>query len=657
MSLVPSPASQDLARILIAADQQDHGSLVGVQAAIASDGAKRDARPRWDASSVRAGRYDWLPREKLSSGALALLDGVSPPTGSPRIATARTGVGLAENPAGPVGPNIRLGDDPEALPGDRRAQAEPHVARSFTTQGLLLAAFQEGRFSNGGAYSCGFGLSRDGGQTWTRSLIPGLVHTVEDGVFDRASDPVVAVGLDDLLLLNTLGLSGDPAAWLTAVVVNRSTDGGATFGDPIVVAESTSSQLFLDKNWMAANSFAGTPTAGRIVVTLTRFNLSPVFGLTLSIVISHSDDGGLTWSDLRPVTGDNVQGSQPVFLPDGSLALAYWNFSGSQIETIGSADGGESFSAPTVVATVTSYRDPVARSAEFLPSMTVDRTLGILHLAWQAKPDAPRILVARSRDQGRTWSTPVPVNDTPDGRGVFNPAIAVSPDGQHVTVVFYDKRHDDGSGRWVDLYLAESFDGGTTWGPNVRVTTESSDLEQAPLTSGRRMLGDYQGIVPALNPDAPGVVVWVDTRGETPDPYSATFERRQPASFPVWQALAFADPDAEEARPEVDGEGDGLPNLVEYLAGTSPHRVDSRLLRSAPAPPSPEGVTWTVDLQAAVMDVEPVWLVGSDLRLWTPTNLPTQTGPAPEAASVRWSVTLAADPERTGFLRLGARTK
>ncbi|MCP5521160.1 MAG: exo-alpha-sialidase [Verrucomicrobiales bacterium] len=598
-------------------------------------------------------RYDWLPREKLSTAALALLEGVTPSQEGASPAGRRSRlVPPGANP-GPVGANIRLGEDPELLPEDRRAQAEPHLARSFSDPGLLLATFQEGRFSDGGAFSCGYAVSHDGGATWTRDLIPALVGADGAGAFDRASDPVAAVGLNDLLLLNTLGLwGGDPAAWLTAITLSRSTNRGATFEAPVVVAESASSRLFLDKNWMAANSFPGTPTAGRIVVTLTRFNVSVVTGTTNPIAISHSDDGGSTWSDLRIVTSDNVQGSQPVFLPDGSLALGYWNFEGNTIETLWSEDGGGTFGDPTVVAEVTPHRDAVARSAEFLPSMTADRTLGVLHLAWQAREEVPRILVAHSRDQGRTWSPAVAVNDTPAGQSVFNPAIAVSPDGQHVTVIFYDKRNDDGSGYWVDLYLAESFDGGKTWEPNTRVTTESSDLRNAPLTSGRRMLGDYQAVVPALNLGTPGAAVWVDARGETPDPYTAAISRRQPATFRAWQWLAFADPDADEARPEADREGDDLPNLVEYLTGTSPNRLDPEPLQPGPGP-----ATWWVEVQAAVMDVEPVWRESNDLRAWAPAYPAVHPGPAAEPACVRWSVSLEVTESGRDFLRLGAATK
>jgi hypothetical protein len=605
------------------------------------------------ASAQAPAAYDWLPRGKLSNAALALLGETHLPADAPS-ATDRRLSGLPVDPASDhVGSNIRMGDDPAPLPEGRRAQAEPHLARSFRDPGLLLATFQEGRFSDGGAWSCGYGVSRDGGRTWTRELIPGLVGDDGEGPYDRASDPVAAVGLDDLLLLNTLGLwGGDPAAWLTGILVNRSTDMGASFGDPIVVAESSSSRLFLDKNWMAVNSFAGTPTAGRVVVTLTRFNLSVVTGATNPIAISVSDDGGLTWSDLQIVTSNNVQGSQPVFLPDGSLLLGYWNFDGSTVESIWSADGGESFGEPTVVAEVTPYNDRVARSAAFLPSMASDRTVGVVHAAWQATHEGvPRIMVTRSRDRGQHWSPAVPVNDTPAGQGVFNPAIAVSPDGLHVTVIFYDKRHDDGSGNWVDLYLAESFDGGGTWEPNTRVTTESSDLRRAPLTSGRRMVGDYQGIAPALNLEVPAVAAWVDARGETPDPYSATIARRHPATFPAWQGLVFADPAAAEALPDADFEADGLPNLLEYLTGRSPQHVDAEPLQAGSA-----AASWWVEVQAVVGDVEPVWLAGDDLLSWAPANPVRQPEPGAEPAWKRWGIRLPPSPAGRHFLRMGAAT-
>src|SRR5256885_1122070 len=81
----------------------------------------------------------------------------------------------------------------------------------------------------------------------------------------------------------------------------------------------------------------------------------------------------------------------------------------------------------------------------------------------------PKIPFPKSMEGSNTWSAPIAISDNPAGSGVFNPAINVSPDGQRVTVSFYDHRDNPGSDVLVNLYLAQSFNGGATWEPNIRV--------------------------------------------------------------------------------------------------------------------------------------------------------------------------------------------
>jgi len=44
---------------------------------------------------------------------------------------------------------------------------------------------------------------------------------------------------------------------------------------------------------------------------------------------------------------------------------------------------------------------------------------------------------------------------------------------------------DPANGYLIDLFLAQSFDGGTTWQQNLRLSTVSTDARLAPLTRGR----------------------------------------------------------------------------------------------------------------------------------------------------------------------------
>src|SRR5207249_916839 len=71
----------------------------------------------------------------------------------------------------------------------------------------------------------------------------------------------------------------------------------------------------------------------------------------------------------------------------------------------------------------------------------------------------------------------------------------------------------------VDLYLAQSFDGGATWQPNIRLTSVSTDASLAPLTNTGYMLGDYLGVAQTTRPTVPAVPIWVDTRTGNPDPF------------------------------------------------------------------------------------------------------------------------------------------
>ena len=265
-----------------------------------------------------------VPLERLSTGALMLLDQggdlVQPPsiTSSETQAAATTGVVLDLR----VAPNLRLGNDPGGLPPNMRAQAEPHIARSQVDPDFLVAIFQEGRFTDGGAVDCGYSVTQDGGLSWTRALIPGLT-TTSGGPYPRATDPVVGIDLSDRVFLCTEAAT-DAAFTQGVILVSQSLDRGATVDAPAVVFQPTVSGDFPDKPWMAVNTFDGTAHAGRVLVTWTEFGTTDAS----PILRSYSDDHGVSWSTAAAIHSSTTmaQGSQPVFLPSGQAAIVYWNF-------------------------------------------------------------------------------------------------------------------------------------------------------------------------------------------------------------------------------------------------------------------------------------------------------------------------------------------
>ena len=533
-----------------------------------------------------------VPLDHLSSGALYRLDREGDLVESSEAWAARVKSLRDARVAAPlvaldprVGSNIRLGDDPAPLPVNMRAQAEPHIARSPANADIILATFQEGRFaSGGGAVDCGYSLSLNGGLTWTRSLIPNLTGA-SGGSYFRATDPVAAVAANGDLYLNTLG-STNAQFTNGAVLVSRSTDGGTTFGPPIVVYQSASASEFPDKNWMAVNTFPGTPAFNRILVAFALFNGNPNGA---PIVRSFSDNGGLNWSAIGFVnsSASDTQGAQPVFLANGKLAVVYWNFNGTPdfaddfMQVVISSDGGNTFGAPKFVAAVSVYSEPAIRNGVFLPSAATDRTTGNIYLAYQATAaGGPKILFTKSTNSGDSWTPPLVISNNPNTAGVFNPSIAASDNGQTLTVTFYDHRDNPGSNTLLDLYLAQSFDGGATWQPNIRLTSTSTDAALAPLTSQGYMLGDYMGIAGAANPNVPAVPVWVDTRAGNPDPFIARVGIAPQFDFTSWQAARLSlgqINNPQSGGPAGDADGDGEDNSSEFQNGTDPNNAASVL--------------------------------------------------------------------------------
>jgi hypothetical protein len=568
-----------------------------------------------------------LPLERLSSGGLMLYNhgdwirwATNNGSTTPWLKTTDPSILAGLDPR--VGLNLQLGPDPAQLPSTQRAQAEPHIARDPLNADTLLATFQEGRYAaNGGAIDCGYSVSQDGGLSWTRSLIP-LLTQVVGGPYYRATDPVAGIDLAGNMYLNTLGAL-DSSFNFGSVVVSRSTNGGATFSAPVEIFHQTSSSLSPDKNWMVINTFPQTATAGRIVVTWTMFTTAS------PIARSYSDDGGRTWSAYAYATPStySCQGSQPMFLPDGTLALVYWNFAssltpGEALEIVTSTNGGVSFGSPRLITGATEYSPPSIRQGSFLPSAAVDRSNGVIYVTYQTTyQGAPRIMFTKSADKGVTWTTPKPVSDNPSTAPVFNPALAVSPNGQMVTIAFYDERVNPGNGYLVDIFFAQSLDGGASWAPNLRLTTVSSDVRLAPLTSSGYMLGDYQGVAPAISSNVPAVPVWVDTRSGNPDPFITRVGVASQVTFPSWRAARFSlrqIGDPLIGGPGSDPDGDGIVNLLEYAFGLNPWQTDRAAFSFGL---SGSGVsaafTTTYEQLSTASDVGFAWLTSPDLTSWT----------------------------------------
>jgi hypothetical protein len=113
-----------------------------------------------------------------------------------------------------------------------------------------------------------------------------------------------------------------------------------------------------------------------------------------------------------------------------------------------------------------------------------------------------RIFFALSSDKGATWSRSRQIDDIPatDSVDNFMPAVAVNRDGV-IGVIWYDRRaHSDNMG-W-DVRFAASADGGKTFTPSVRVSTNGMTF------TGRNTFAALRGSsVRTKNSAEPGVSI------------------------------------------------------------------------------------------------------------------------------------------------------
>ena len=132
-----------------------------------------------------------------------------------------------------------------------------------------------------------------------------------------------------------------------------------------------------------------------------------------------------------------------------------------------------------------------------LPDIAVDPGSGALYVVWEDSRFSGThndIALSKSIDGGRTWSTPVKVNQTPNGALAFTPAVDVLPNGT-VGVTYYDLRNNTSDpatlpDRLLHRALARRR---RDVGGEARITPTSFDMDTAPFARGL-FLGDYEGL-------------------------------------------------------------------------------------------------------------------------------------------------------------------
>ncbi len=289
-----------------------------------------------------------------------------------------------------------------------------------------------------------------------------------------------------------------------AIAVSRTDDvRAAAHGDkkawrrPVIVSSDQTATTFSDKEAVWADNAASSRYFGNAYVCWTSFKDANSSTAPAPIELSRSADGGAKWSrpalvsPAVPTTATTGTSGCTVRTDSKGVVYVFWEFANtttghSKQLMARSFDGGLHFESPRVIANVVEVGklDPV-HVANGDPRLTFDGIAGARTGSFPSADIAngaptgqhatnqvvvgwadgrrglnhEQALIQFSRSGGKNWSKPINAAapaDRPD-----YPAVAISPDGKHVYVVY-------------DAFL-------TPWRP----TTGSSRLMQAVVRQAR----------------------------------------------------------------------------------------------------------------------------------------------------------------------------
>ena len=134
------------------------------------------------------------------------------------------------------------------------SEVEPWSDVNRTNTSNVVGIFQQDRWSNGGARGLVAGVSTNGGASFTLVPIPKVTvcsggTAANGGNYQRATDPWVSFGPSGNLYQLSLSFNDVSPPFTAedfdhALLASRSTNGGLTWSDPVVVIRDTAPSVF-----------------------------------------------------------------------------------------------------------------------------------------------------------------------------------------------------------------------------------------------------------------------------------------------------------------------------------------------------------------------------------------------------------------------------
>lgn len=398
--------------------------------------------------------------------------------------------------------------------------------------------------------ACRFSVSTDRGATWRTENAPVLEPYTQNCAMGYATSQNLRTELiqaPDGMIYNVFQANAPDKNGSRSVLIGRSSDGGRTWRTVAVDPGAQAPEPGIEMEVNFEGHIAFDPANPRRMYAMWRRSYNRFTpNRPTRPYMAISDDAGATWTapQLMFERNNGFDGPRPVVV--GDRLWAFWRESAPPTPTAGAPP----LSSPPVTKLFASVSRDEGRTwvdheitsvnDASEPIVAYDRERGLFHVVWHDnRANELDAYYSSSRD-GETWAQPKRLNDDPEGTryGQHYPQISMSPNGR-LDVAWYDWREDpfppstvgngqtlslfSNRGKFVQVYMTSSRDGGATWTPNVRVSDVPID----------RTIGSWINNIDLMAPvavasfDDGAVVAWSDTRNgnaisQTQDIFTST---------------------------------------------------------------------------------------------------------------------------------------